>query len=425
MIKFLLKGILRDKSRSFLPIIIVCIGVWLTVFLSGYIRGVMGDMIDVTARFQTGHAKVMTAAYAENEAQMPNDLAIIGVKELKTKLSKSYPDFEWVERIRFGGLVDIPDDQGETKSQGPGIGLGIDLIKNEGNEVQRLNIENALVSGRLPAEPGEILLSDDFASKLGVKLGENVTFFGSTMNGSMTFKNFILSGTIKFGSSALDRGTIIIDIEDVRLMLDMEDAAGELLAYDKSGAYFDDKVVSLTSSFNQKHAGSTDDFRPVMKSLGQQNNMEALLVYSENMAAVFVGIFVFAMSLVLWNTGILGGLRRYQEFGIRLALGESKGQIYRSLLSEAILIGSIGSAIGTVLGLICVFLLQKYGIDISSMMPEGGSMLYPQVLRGKMSPDLFYIGFIPGLFSMLLGNMLAGIGIYRRETAQLFKELEV
>jgi len=149
-----------------------------------------------------------------------------------------------------------------------------------------------------------------------------------------------------------------------------------------------------------------------------------MISYSESMATVFVGIFVFAMSLVLWNTGLLGGLRRYQEFGIRLALGESKGRIYRNLILEAILIGAIGSVVGTFIGLTVCYLMQKYGIDVSGMMPES-TMMYPNVLRAKVTPDLFYIGFIPGLFSMVLGNMLAGIGIYKRETAQLFKELEV
>ena len=39
--------------------------------------------------------------------------------------------------------------------------------------------------------------------------------------------------------------------------------------------------------------------------------------------------------------------------------------------------------------------------------------------------NLLYVGFIPGLFSMLLGTALAGRGIFKRETARLFKELEV
>lgn len=55
MIRFLLKGIIRDKSRSFLPIIIIAIGTSLTIFLSGYIEGVMGDMVTQNAKFETGH----------------------------------------------------------------------------------------------------------------------------------------------------------------------------------------------------------------------------------------------------------------------------------------------------------------------------------------------------------------------------------
>ena len=51
MIKFLFKGIIGDKNRSVLPIIIITIGVMLTIFLSGYLRGVMGDLVDQNARF--------------------------------------------------------------------------------------------------------------------------------------------------------------------------------------------------------------------------------------------------------------------------------------------------------------------------------------------------------------------------------------
>jgi putative ABC transport system permease protein len=424
MIKFLLKGILRDKNRSMLPIIIVSIGVMLTVFLSGYLRGVMGDMVDMTARFQTGHVKVMTEAYAENQGQMPNDLALLGVNAIKADLESNFSEFNWTTRIRFGGLVDVPTPDGNTRSQGPGAGLAIDLFSKGSGEIERLNMQHAMVHGSIPKKRGEAILSDDFAKKLEVEIGEVITFFGSTMNGSMTFQNFILAGTIKFGNSAIDKGAIIIDISDAQFMLDMEDGAGEILGFSKAGAYFDEDAKALARIFNARFDGDTDEFKPLMVTLGQQNNMESMINYIDNMAAIFVGIFVFAMSLVLWNTGLLGGLRRYQEFGIRLALGESKGQIYRSLFSEAVLIGAIGSSFGTGIGLVCAFLLQKYGIDISEMMPEN-NMMYPNVLRARMTPDLYYIGFIPGLFSMVIGNMLAGLGIYKRETAQLFKELEV
>ena len=71
MIKFLLKGILRDRSRSLLPIIVVSIGVFLTIVMSAWMKGIFTDMIDMNANFTTGHVKVMTRSYAENSNQMP------------------------------------------------------------------------------------------------------------------------------------------------------------------------------------------------------------------------------------------------------------------------------------------------------------------------------------------------------------------
>ena len=135
-------------------------------------------------------------------------------------------------------------------------------------------------------------------------------------------------------------------------------------------------------------------------------------------------LFVSAMAIVLWNAGLLGGLRRYTEFGVRIALGEDKGHIYRSLLWEALMTGVIGSVIGTALGVTVVYALNSHGIDISGMM-KNATMLMPSVMRPAVTPVMWYIGFIPGVFSMLLGNALAGIGIYKRETARLFNELEV
>lgn len=424
MIQFLLKGILRDKSRSILPIIVVSIGVALTVMLSAYMKGAFGDMIDQNARLETGHVKIMTKAYAENKAQLPNDLALLEVDRLTESLNKDFPEMQWVNRIRFGGLIDVPDAQGESKGQGPAAGIAINLFDEKSGEAQRMNIETSIVKGAMPQKNGEVLIGHDFAEKLKLKIGEEITYFGTTMNGSMTFQNFMVSGTIRFGAAAMDRGAMVIDISDAQKMLDMENGTGELLGFSKLNIYDDKKVNQLADAFNQKYANDPDEFAPVMLPLRAQNNLGEMIDYSNYMSSIFVFIFVFAMSIVLWNTGLLGGLRRYQEFGIRLALGEAKGTIYRRLILEAVLIGVIGSIVGTLIGLAGAYYLQIVGIDISGYM-DNSTMLMPSVLRAKVTPELFFIGFIPGLLAMVFGNMLSGIGIYKRETARLFKELEV
>ena len=138
---------------------------------------------------------------------------------------------------------------------------------------------------------------------------------------------------------------------------------------------------------------------------------------------IIISVFMAIVIVVLWNLGLMNGLRRYGEIGIRLALGESKGHVYRSMIMEAAMIGVIGTIIGSVIGIALVYYLQEVGLDYSAAMEN---INYPMssIMKGQVTPDLFYIGFIPGVFATVLGTMLAGRGIYKREMAQLFKELE-
>ncbi len=424
MIRFLLKGILRDKNRSLLPIIIVTIGVALTILISTFVKGIIGDAIDISANFSTGHVKVMTRAYADNITQQPNDLALLEIDEIKSDLKTQFPDIEWVERINFGGLIDVADEHGETAEQGSAAGMAVDLFSPESKEAERMNIVQSIVAGKIPQKSGEALVSADFAEKLKIKPGDDFTIFGSTMNGSMTFQNFTMSGTVRFGTSTLDRGSVVIDISDAQKLLDMDNAAGELLGYFKSGKYDDIKALEVTTGFNQKYADDPDEFAPVMKRLMETSNMSSAFKQADSMTGILIFAFVLVMSIVLWNTGLLGGIRRYSEFGVRLALGEGKTHIYKTLIYESILIGGIGSLIGTAIGLAVSFFLQEHGLDFSSML-KNSSMMIPSVYRASITTEAYYIGFIPGLFSMVLGTALSGIGIYRRNTASLFKELEV
>jgi putative ABC transport system permease protein len=424
MIKFLYKGLLRDKNRSLYPIIVVALGVWLVVFFQAYITGFMGEWIDSSAKFETGHVKIMTQAFAENVNQNPNDLAIIGVDEIIEQLEKEYPDMVWVERIQFGGLFDVPDESGETRSQSPIFGFGIDLLSPGTTEIATMNIEKAIIRGNIPQNPGEILISDELALKLGVEPGDKATLLGSTMYGSMAMHNFIVSGTLTFGMQAMDRGAMIADINDIQLALDMENAAGAILGFLPNNFYDIEQAEIIKQKFNKSFIDPDDEFSPIMVQLRDIGMLGDYLFLTSSFSVIITSVFIILMSIVLWNVGLLGGIRRYGEVGLRLAIGEHKGHIYRSMIYESILIGIAGSIIGTALGLAFAYWLQVKGINIGDMM-KNSTMLFPGVIHAKITSETYYLGFIPGVFSMVLGTMLSGVGIYRRQTAQLFKELEV
>jgi putative ABC transport system permease protein len=423
MIRFLFKGLMRDRSRSLFPVLTVVIGVMLTVFLYNWLNGAEFNFIDASARFNTGHVKVMSRAYAREADQIPNDLALIGVRGLLDELRVQYPNMIWASRIRFGGLLDIPDAQGETRDQGPVMGLAVDLLSAGSPEPGIFKLEEALVRGRVPQQASDVLISEDFARRLNVEPGDPATLISVTMQGSMAVANFTVAGTIRFGVEAMDRGAMIADLTAVRAALDMEDATGEILGFFSDFLYRDQEAREIVARFNAGYSGDPDEFAPVMDTLSSQAGMADLLAMMAMFSGLVLVVFIAVMSIVLWNAGLMGSLRRYGEIGVRLAMGETKTHIYVSLIMEALIIGALGTFIGTAVGLAESFYMQTHGLDIGFMM-KNASLFVSNVMRAKVSPVSYGIGFIPGMAATFLGASISGLGIYRRQTSQLMKELE-
>ena len=427
MMYFLTKGLLRDRSRSLFPVIIITITVTIVIFAIGFMKGSMNSVFQSTAVIISGHEKVVTRAYKEESQMLPNDLALLNVDQIIRNLDKEYPDHFWSPRITFGGLLDMPDKNGETKDQGPVYALGIDFLKTGSRIIEIWELDKNLVNGRLPKTFNEALIGQKLANKLNITVGDTATYIGTTMHNAFTTYNFTIVGTFDLQKGQADSQMMLVDISGARKALDMENAASEILGFTHSLFYDDDKAVSLRSNYNENYSDSSDIFSPVMMALRDSSQQMGDMVEFVDAFLMIIGtIFLIIVMVVLWNMGLMNGLRRYGEIGLRLAMGESKGVVYRSMIVEAVIIGLTGTMIGTGLGLSIVYYVQENGIDYSEVVAtmSTASMVMPNVFYAKITPDLYYIGFIPGLIATVLGTMLAGIAIYKREMAQLFKELE-
>jgi putative ABC transport system permease protein len=405
------------------PTIVVTAGVMLTVVLYSYIKGSETDIINANAQFVSGHLDVVTRAYAQDQDQVPNDLAYIGVSSLMNRLANDYPHVQWTPRTKFGGLIDVPDDQGETRIQGPAVGMAVRLLDAASPEREILKLEQSLVRGRIPTTPGEILVSDEFARSLEVDIDDTVTLISTTMYGSMATANFTVAGTIRFGVSAMDRGALIADISDIQAALDMEDAAGEVLGFFNDHVFRRNDARMIADDFNTGFADNDDEFAPVMRTLRDHSGLAETLDLANAIGRALIVLFVAIMSIVLWNAGLMGSLRRYGEIGVRLSIGETKRHIYGSLLVESLMIGAVGSLIGTLFGIMFSHYMQVHGIDISPML-KNASMMISDVLRARVTATSWVIGFIPGLAATFLGTAISGRGIFNRQTSQLAKEFE-
>ena len=483
MIRFLAKGLVRDRSRSLFPLLAIIITVTLVIFGIGFMEGAMNNFLQSTAVISSGHVKVVTKAYKKESNQLPNDLALFDTKNIIQTLSDMYPDYFWTPRITFGGLLDLPDKNGETKEQAPVFALGIDFFSEKSRQVEIWELEKCLISGRLPKDRDDALVSTKLAKQLGIGSGSSITLIGSTMDNAFTTYNFNVVGTFNLYKGQTDRQMMLVDISGARQALDMEDAASEILGYHNSLYYHDEEAVTIRKHFNITYSDSiaqilrneeskdilsymngwneintieksklpqqrsnalfdnqmydnseewgelsVEDpsiYTPTMVALRDDSQLATMVDFSTVALGVMAGIFLVIVMIVLWNMGLMNGLRRYGEIGLRLAIGESKGQVYRSMISEAVLIGFVGTLIGTIFGISLTYYVQEFGIDYSEAINQlSTTMVMPNVFYAKVTPELYYIGFIPGVLATVLGTMLAGLAIYKREMSQLFKELE-
>jgi putative ABC transport system permease protein len=422
MIRFLMTGLVRDRARSLFPAITVIAGVALTVFLQTYLTGINSNISDASSAFSTGHLKVVSRAAGKDGEQASNELAMNNVAPLLEQVRQEFPQLLWTPRIRFAGLLDVPDDKGVTKAQAPIFGFGVDLLDPDSVDRRIMKLERSIVRGRLPSARHEVLISDGLANQLGIGPGAVATLISTTMFGSMSTSNFTVAGTVNFGVRAMDRGAMLGDISDLQTALDMEDSAGEILGLFRDSLYHRADADAVATAFNARWTKG-DEFSPTALTMHGQPGVSELMDYIGVVTGAIIAIFAIVMSIVLWNAGLIGGLRRYGEVGLRLAFGEDKGRVYRAMLIEAAAIGLFGSIVGTILALLPAYWLQVHGWDLGYLFANSSLMLN-NVIRTEITPVAFVIGFIPGLLANVVGTAIAGIGIYKRQTATLMKELE-
>ncbi len=431
MIVFLFRGILRDKSRFLFPFLVVSIGVALVVALVGFMEGVFMGMIDMTAKLNAGHLRLVNKPFYDEEHLYPLDRALAAQKETRLWLKKnSTSNIEWSPRIRWGALLDVPDLNGNTRSQTPVIGMALDLKSKNSSEVRRLNLKKSLIKGQLPQESNEMLMGNLLARDLDVALGQPVTIIGQSFDGGLVADNYLVVGLIRFGVTAMDKKMVLIDLADAQGTFYMENMVTDWLGYLPSSFSFDHYIKakkSINSNLNtwmrSPPKGWAKDDHPIAISILDQQNMGSMVKTFTVIKSSVVGIFTFLMMLVLWNAGVLSGIHRYGEMGLRLAFGEPHWKLIFTLGIEGLFIGILGSIIGCFFGGSFAWYLQEVGLNMGDTFAKSGLMIN-DVVRARLTIDGFIQGILPGIFASVAGTLVASFAIFKRSEANLFRELE-
>ncbi|QPJ63486.1 MAG: hypothetical protein G3M70_17030 [Candidatus Nitronauta litoralis] len=432
MIRWAILGLIRDRTRSLFPFLVVTVGVSLTVALYGFMDGIGMSILDMTSKLDTGHIRVVNKPYYEEEHLIPIDRSLAGQRETLDWLKKNGDSrITWSPRIRWMALMDVPDENGETKSQTPVSGYALDMLNPDSPELERLELEKSVVEGRLPTDSKELIVGYRLAENLDVGIGETVTLLGQSFDGGMAMDNYTVVGFVKFGIAAMDQKMALMDITGAQHTFYMEDMVTDWLGYLPASVSYQEYPL-IQQGLQEKlpewkmspPASWASDDEPIVLSILDQRNLRPLVEKFELISGVNVMIFAFLMTLVLWNAGLINGVHRHGEMGLRLALGETHRDLVFRLAVEALVIGVAGSIAGCMVGGAFLYYLQEVGVDMGDAMAKSGMML-SDVARGRVSIEGLLWGGIPGIIASVFGTFIASLSVFKRSEASLFRELEV
>lgn len=337
--RYLAKG----RKNSFISIISlvsilgIAIGVAALIIALALISGFQKDIRDrilsssahlmITDRFQEGFA---------------------GFSEVTGDLAERFPEVKAVMPVVYGTVL----VKGGGREVSGAVFRGLDLERPD-----REPWLDKLEMGRLPRADNELLLGSELAVKMGVFAGDSCLVVTpqaalSPMGIMPRFRRFRVSGVFRSGLYEFDSGTAISSLG----------AAQKLFALKGKISYLQ---VNLRDIFR---AGKVAD--AMRRHLGarftvitwQELNQS---LYSALKLEKTVLFFTLTLIIIVAALNIVAGLilmvmQKMKDIGILLSFGTSAAQIRRIFFLQGAVIGVLGTALGTILGLGFCLLANRY-----------------------------------------------------------------
>ena len=109
------------------------------------------------------------------------------------------------------------------------------------------------------------------------------------------------------------------------------------------------------------------------------------------------------------NSVNMSVFERIGEFGTMRALGDRAGRVFRLIVTESALLGSIGAILGVAGGVVLATAISAVGIPMPP--PPNGNVGYTAIIR--IVPSVLAMAFTVGLAATLLAALLPALKVSR------------
>ncbi|MEV1006765.1 ABC transporter permease [Streptomyces sp. NPDC049881] len=308
-------------------------------------------------------SNVMVAPAAEDgEGGMFDDEgSATGVPDsLPASVADEIADVEGVDRVT-GVVVSTSAVAVDEDNENIGPTTGAPTIVSTWSDIELRSME--ITEGGPPEGSGDIMIDADTAENRDLGIGDRVRLV--TVGGD---QDFTVSGIAAFTVTNPGASLLYIDLDTARaLLLGGQDAYTSLYV-DSTGAVTDEQLKAAVGD-----AVGADAYKLQTADEFVEENRDSIgevLSILEWVLLGFAGIALLVGIFLIVNTFSMLVAQRTREIGLLRALGSSRRQINRSVLTEALLLGVVGSVVGfgvgvgVAVGLMA--LMSAIGVELST-----------------------------------------------------------
>jgi ABC-type lipoprotein release transport system permease subunit len=408
-----LRNLARNRWRSGLTLGGIAVSVAFMVWILGFMEGWLGQMVQGATGVETGQVQIHTRAFAENPRvyrSFPLSQEMIETVEGVEGVVACSP------RVKLNGLVGH-----EERSQVARI-FGVDPAM----EAATTPLEDAVVEGRWLAQappaypaPREVVLGRVMAEQLSVGPGDELVVFLEAADGSLGNDLLEVVGTVETGNTTVDRMTVYMHLEDAQFLAALDGEAHELAIATENLLGARETAGLIAAALGAETRGVSD-----AEAAAEAGDEDALLVrpWQEILPSIYQMITVSRQSnwmtylliylvaaIGLLNTQRMSALERRREFGVLMAIGMRPRRMFRMIVTESLVLGTLGGILGTAVGALVTWYHATAGLDLSLFTEHGEFTFMGVAFSGRMYTLLTPTAAIQPIVIMILVAFLAGL----------------
>ena len=392
MLSFALRNVVRHRSRTALTLAAIMSGVAALILSGGFVDDSLTQLREATIHSQVGHLQIHRAGYAKEGSRAPYRYMIEEPQRI-LDMVKAMPEVETaMRRLGFAGVL----NNGRTDI--PIVGTGI-----EADPEAKLGTSTSIIAGRqlTGGDRYGILLGEGVAAASGLEPGDRAILLVSAAEGALNTLEFDVVGVFRSFSKDYDDRAVRILLPAAQELLDIEAANSIVVLLEHTEAT--GRVAALLDA-------QLDARRYEIRTWDQLADFyEKTSALYRRQFAVLQFIVLVAVLLSVVNSVNMTLFERVGEFGTMMALGNSRGAIFRLAITENALLGLIGATGGVVLGVVLAMGISAVGIPMPP--PPNSNSGYTALVR--VVPSVVGGAFAIGLLGTIAGALLPARRIVR------------